>query len=120
MQAAACAIVISFRTEPGHIVQHLWSTVAKVCHGGQGLGEPEKSDLPSAHTHTPLFAVILDSLVFPMVTMFLHLWVPTETCWVSAKKPFPALHQEESGNLGIFSQVENLGKDADSYSKSIR
>lgn len=29
MQAAACAIVISFRTEPGHIVQHLWSTVAR-------------------------------------------------------------------------------------------
>lgn len=84
------------------------------------MGEPEKSDLPSAHTHTPLFAVILDRLVFPMVTMFLHLWVPTETCWVSAKKTFPALHQEESGNLGIFSQVENLGKDADSYSKSIR
>lgn len=28
MQAAACATVISFRTEPGNTLQHLWSAVA--------------------------------------------------------------------------------------------
>jgi len=36
------------------------------------------------------------------------------------EKAFPVLHQEESGSLGIFSQVENLCKDTDSRFKSVR
>lgn len=75
---------------------------SQVCHGDQSLGEPEKSDLPSPHTHSPLFPVILDSLVFPVSTMFLRPWVPTETCWMSGKKHFSHCIKRKVGTSEYF------------------
>lgn len=81
-----------------------------MCHGDQSLKVTEKLDLPSPHTHISLFPVILDSLVLHMVTACFHPWVSQKRVECLQKNPFPILHQEKTGNLRIFLQVENLEK----------
>lgn len=71
----------------------LWSSFAfpehsQVCHGDQSLKVPEKSDFPSSPTHISPFAVILDSLVLHMVTVYFHPWVPQKRIECLQKKHF--------------------------------
>lgn len=83
-----------------------------MCHGDQSLKVPEKLDLPGSHIYSSLFPVILDSLMLPVVTLYFHPWVLQEHVGCLQKKPptFLVLHQEKTGNLRIFLQVENLEK----------
>lgn len=102
----------------------LWSFFAflkhsQVCHGDQSLKEPEKSDLPSPHTHSSLFPVILDSLVLPVVTVYFHPWVPQKRVGGLQKKPISHLASRENWEPQNIFTSRKFGKDADCYFKSI-
>lgn len=91
--AGSCLCCVSFRTEPGHTCQHLWSTAAG-CTMEIRVWESQRNEICLART---LLAPFSSSFGESGVTMPLHPWAPTETCPVSAKKYFPPCIKRKAG-----------------------
>lgn len=101
MQAAACAVVVSFRIEPGHTHQHLWSTAAR-CTTGIRVWESQKNKICLAPTLIAPFSSSLGKSGVPHGDNAPSSLGSHRNMLDVCKKAFPTLHQEESGNLGIF------------------